>query len=111
MTPKERLDLLVELAMEAWDRTLGVRPDFEVAVRERLAQGVQVAVLEEAEALKNRESYARRMELIGLGGEVDRAVEDLGDEEGPEWGPQEQAKLEALSGIRASITQKIARSR
>lgn len=56
MTPSERLDALVALACEAWDRVHGgspgtvsevsAREEYEGAVRERLAQGVQAWTLD-----------------------------------------------------------------
>lgn len=131
MTPKERLEHFVALTMEAWDKTVGrdltavaassksgsmvtviagLRLEFEAAVRERLAQGVQAWALDADLDLGRREKYGRHMELIGVGGDVDAAIDALGDEEGPEWGPHEQAKLDALSSLRARITEKISRT-
>lgn len=131
MTPKERFEHFVALTMEGWDATVGrdltaaaafsksdsmvtvvagLRLEFEAAVRARLAQGVQAWALDADLDLGRREKYGRQMELIGLGGEVDAAIDALGDEEGPEWGPHEQAKLDALSSLRARITKKISRA-
>lgn len=105
MTPKERLEHLVGLTMEAWDKTVGhdlrkiagsaqgldvvaggLRVEFQAAVRERLAQGVQVMTVEAHEREYQCQDGGRKLGLLYAIGECERRLQGVrDDEETPEW--------------------------